>query len=542
MKKSKKLEESSKMLLEEMLIKGDKEEIRTLFAFDSTHSDQEILRQFKMWAGYFFPQYFKHKDAPFHKEIDTFNLQVYRGNLKYFVDIVFRNGAKTTRTKLFLVFAIANDLDHFRKYIKVLCKDTDNAGQFVTDVYNMLINQEFFKYYPEIFEKTIEKREERMASFTTATKIKVRAGTVGTEQRGDIQEDARPDFIIFDDIENRKTLRSAVETKAIWDNMEEAKTGLSKNGGAIYLANYLSERGNVHKLIQKGGDKKVLIMPICQNNKPTWDVYTLEEIENIKKDAEDFAGEYMCEPSAGADILFDRSSLKKQIIKEPIKIIAGFKIFHNYDASHRYGSGHDVGGGVGLDHSTSVFMDFSTVPCRIVGTFKNNTIKPTTFGDEIENETRHFGKPIVAPEKNNHGHATIGRLQQIYDNIYFTQPKDTKVGISPDTIFDRKEYGWHTNGATKPKMIFDFKKAIEDGLIELSDEDLVNEAKSYTRDDLMDKEEDPRLSTRHFDLLIAAAIAWQMRNFAEPSRQLETEMSIQESQRARVAARKDTGL
>ena len=30
----------------------------------------------------------------------------------------------------------------------------------------------------------------------------------------------------------------------------------------------------------------------------------------------------------------------------------------------------------------------------------------------------------------------------------------------------------------------------------------------------MDNENDPRLTTRHFDLLIAAAIAWQMKDHA----------------------------
>ena len=49
-----------------------------------------------------------------------------------------------------------------------------------------------------------------MASFTTATGVKMIADTVGTDQRGDIQENVRPDFIWFDDFETRKTLRSAV--------------------------------------------------------------------------------------------------------------------------------------------------------------------------------------------------------------------------------------------------------------------------------------------------------------------------------------------
>lgn len=477
-----------------------------------------MLVKFNLWARWFFPQYFKAEDAPFHEDIDRNNLLIYRGLKKTFTSIVFRGGAKTTRTKLFTSFAIANDSEHSRKYIKVLTKDTTNSKQIVTDVYNMLISPRVSHYYPEVFEKTVEKREETMASFTTATGVKMRAGTVGTDQRGQIQEDSRPDFIIFDDIETRKTLRSAVETQAIWDNMEEAKNGLAKDGGAVYLANYLSERGNVHKLVQREDEQNVvLIVPIKFDGKPMWaGAYTIAEINTIEHTADDFAGEYMCEPSAGLDILFDRSSLERQFKKIPIKTVADFKIFHNYDASHRYGSGHDVAGGVGLDSSTSVFIDFSTLPNRVVATFASNTIKPDTFGDEIKSEAERYGEPIVAVE-NNKFDMCIGRLKQLYSNLYFTEQKETRVGLPPKI----RTFGWNTNAMTKPKMLFDFKKAVEDGFLELSDPDLINELKSYTRDDLMDRDEDPRLVTRHFDLLMAAAIAWQMKGYAQVKRETE---------------------
>lgn len=501
--------------LEEILDKGDKGEVRSLFAFDSTDSDDEVLVKYSLWGRWFFPTYFKALDAPFHKDIDRNNLLIYRGLTKTFTNIVFRGGAKTTRTKLFIAFVIANDHEHRRKYIKVLTKDVGNAKQIVTDVYNMLISSRVAYYYPEIFEKTTEKREETMASFTTATGIKMRAGTVGMDQRGQIQEDSRPDFLIFDDIETRKSLRSAVETQSIWDNMQEAINGLSKDGGAIYLANYISERGNVHRLVQReDAQNVVLIVPIKFDGKPMWSAYTIEEINTIEKTADDFAGEYMCEPSAGLDIFFDRTSLDRQLKKTPLKDIAGFKLFHAYDASHRYGSGHDVAGGVGLDSSTSVFIDFSTIPNRVVATFASNTIKPDTFGDEINNEALRYGEPIVAVE-NNKFDMCIGRLKQLYSNLYYTEQKETRVGMPPKI----RTFGWNTNAMTKPKMLFEFKKAVEDGHLELSDPDLIAESKAYTRDDLMDRDDDPRLVTRHFDLLMAAAIAWQMRNFAQTKKE-----------------------
>lgn len=519
-------------VISEILDRGIKSEIRALFAFNSTNTEEEVLLKFNLWGRWFHTKFYKTADAPFHVKIDRYNYAVYSGKkirfadqvwalIKFFVDIAFRGAAKTTRTKLFVAFAISNDTDHTRRYFKVLSADYDNAKQIVTDVYNMLIAARVQHYYPEIFQKTIEKRQETMATFTTATGVKMDSDSVGTDQRGDVQEETRPDFIWFDDFETRKTLRSAVTTMAIWANMDEAKQGLSKDGGAIYNCNYLSERGNVHKLVlTDGGDTKVLITPIKgtivngvhEDGPPTWPAsYTPEDVETKIRNADDPAGDYLCMPSAGHDIMFDREKINGQPVRTPKRTIAEFKIFHEYDASHRYGSGHDVAGGVGLDSSTSVFIDFSTTPSRVVATFKSNTIKPTTFGDEIRSEADRFGACLVAIENNKYD-SCIERLRQLkYESIYFQELPGTRVGTPPRV----RTLGWNTNADTKPKMIFALKKAVEDGHLELSDVDLIAELKSYSRDDLLDKDDDPRETTRHFDLLIACAIAYQMKDWAE---------------------------
>ena len=92
----------------------------------------------------------------------------------------------------------------------------------------------------------------------------------------------------------------------------------------------------------------------------------------------------------------------------------------------------------------------------------------------------------------------------------------TRAGIDPRV----RTYGWNTNGMSKPKMLFDLKKAVEDGHLELSDPDLIAELRSYTRDDLLDVEADVRLTTRHFDLLIACCIAYQMKGYAEVKKEI----------------------
>lgn len=498
-------------IIEKILKENIPEDLKALFMFDKTDANHIVLMKFNLWSRHLFPKYFTSEDAPHHVTADKHRLETYRGQIKTFTDIEYRGAAKTVRTKLFLSFCVANDMDRFRKYIKVLSEDGDNSSQITTDIWNMLVSPQVVRIYPELFAKTRFKREERMNSFTTSTGIKMTADIVGTGQRGQIQEESRPDLIWYEDFENRKSLMSAVTTYKIWLNMEEARTGLAINGACIYTCNYISEAGNVHRLVMKDDQKQniVIIVPIINAlGVIAWNRYTKDDIAYMKKTDEDYEGERLCQPSASKDIYFDRVTLEKMDVKEPIKIIAGFKIFKEYNALHRYGEGADPAGGVGLDSSASVIIDFDTIPAQVVATYYSNTIMPEAFGDELVSQSNRFGGCLLAPENNKYDQVIL-KAKLMGANLFMTPAKAIKAGYAAPAT-----YGWNTNGLTKSKMLSDFREAIESGLIELNDIDLIREAKGYTRNDLIDSTPDIRLTTRHFDLLTAACIAWQLKDFA----------------------------
>lgn len=501
--------------LKKIVLEGTDAQRKYVFSFNKEDDINKIYTKFQLFTRYFYPKFFKSKDALFHKEMVMYFIQLYTGKLygDEFLDIGFRGCSKSTYAKLFIVFAIANDTEHHRKYIKVLSGDLQNSKQMVTDIYNMLVGSRVQAIYPELFEKTEMKRQETMDIIDFATGVKVTAGTVGQNQRGNVQgfeEASRPDFIIFDDIETRDSLRSAVKTRAIWDRMQEAIDGLAYGGATLYLANYISERGNVHRLVQRVKHK--MVIPIIDDNgEPTWDRFTKQDVEIIKAKADDFEGEYLCKPSAGKDVFFDRESIDKQVPKLPIKVSNGFKIYKEYVVSHRIASGADIAGGLGLDSSTSVIIDFDIVPAQVVGTYYNNEIKPSDFGHELARQGNMFGECLIAPE-NNKFDETIGVLKMVYPmhKIYQTEKDDRNIAYRVSTTF-----GWNTNSFSKTKMMNDLAQAIENGWLELNDEDLIREIRGYTRNDIMDREIDPRLATNHFDLLTACAIAWQMKDHAK---------------------------
>jgi hypothetical protein len=506
--------------IQDILDNGTPGQVLALFQFDREMPEQKILKKFRLWSRYFFPQYFPSKDAPHHAAGDLKRLRVYCGRDPMFLNIAYRGDAKTTRAKLFRAFVIANDTGHYRRYMRVLSKDIGNAKQSVTDIYNMLISKRVAALYPEIFERTSAKREETMGAFTTSTGIKMVADTIGTDQRGAVQMEARPDFDWYDDFETRMSLYSAVTTHKIWQNMEEAKTGLAKGGGSEYTCNYISERGNVHKLVERTEERYKMVVPIAHKVNgawvPTWERYTREEVEYMEATEDEFAGERLSKPDASKDVYFAREAVEKQTAIEPFEVIGGMRFFKKFDPTNRTVSGVDVGGGVGLDSSTNVVIDLDCIPAQVIATKATNEIKPDAWAHVVAKDNKQFfGACYTAIEKN------YGSTNDIFKGIYPSHMiHKTERGGDRVKFVNAIEYGFESNAATVPLIMGEFCKAVEDGLIALNDAGLIKEVRSYTTGDLMDSEPDPRMTTRHFDLLRAAAIAWHCGKFVKkpPSR------------------------
>ena len=501
--------------VQKILDSDNPKKIRALFEFDRNTQPEIVMLKFHIWSRHFFHKFFLDSDAPHHPDADMHRIRVYLGLDPVFLNIAYRGDAKTTRAKLFRAFAITCDTGHFRRYMRVLSKDPANAKQSVTDIYNMLVSARLKRVYPEIFEKTENKREETMSSFTTSTGIKVTSKSIGTDQRGAVQDEARPDFDWYDDFETRGSLYSAAESHRIWQNMGEAVTGLAKGGGSEYTCNYLSERGNVHKLVLKTEKRYQMIIPIAvkQNGRwvPTWKRYTREEVEYMEKHEEEFEGERLSKPSATKDVYFARAEVDKQIAVAPYEDINGLLFFKKFNPVNRTVSASDVGGGVGLDSSTNVVIDLDCIPAQVIATYANNEIKPDAHAHVIAKQNKqYFGACYTAIEKN------YGSTNDIFKTIYPTEMiHKTERGENKVKFVNATEYGFESNGHTVPLIMAAFSTAVEDGLIDLNDERLIAEVRSYTTSDLMDGEADPRMTTRHFDLLRAAAIAWHCRTFVK---------------------------
>jgi hypothetical protein len=521
-------------------------------------------KSFKLFAVCYFTKYFSYKPAPFHDDFfQDFEDLVY-GRVKEAVWVAFRESAKTSIAKIGLCWIIARKqvIDALRRqgedvsawgerlYLNVDCYDKHNAESILFDVVtelqtNHLLIADFGQLYNQPRTKD-EATLKRVSNFVTANRIRVEAHTALTPMRGRLYQQHRPDFVLRDDLENAITADSPAITEKIIRLLDEAKGGLAGHGVSITLGNFIIENGvmgYVRKSVDGSGGRARFIPVADRQGKLAWpDKYVKSDAEAVvcNKDINDpskrkislesrrrelnaggrrvYEVEMLLDPVAAGSPFFDRSTIEAlaERATEPREKKAGFWLWAEYNPAHRYALGADTGKGNGNDHSTSVLIDFSTIPARQVGSYANNLIPADQFAYELKRQADLFGSCLIAPEKNSEsGGSCLTTLKMIYpvEHIYRQVPLD-RISDQPLTS---GELGWETNGATKYTILNDLRTAVEDGLLQINDERILREMKSFTHTDADDLGR-TRVGhfTNHFDLLMAAAIAWEMRKHAKP--------------------------
>lgn len=257
----------------EKIISGTKEER----VFLCEHS-------FVLFAIYYFKDYFKYPLAQYHYEMNKDLHDLIEGNVREVAWIMFRESAKTTFAKLFIIWLIAYKK---KKYINVDSFDKENAERILFDVaYELVNNKAIQADYGVLFSKERginDIKQNRINNFVTQNGIRVEAHSTQESVRGRIHLNQRPDFLLLDDFETNKTKDSEAYTKQVREHISEALAGMSPDGSILYLGNYITESGNIQFLLDRAKtDERLRIrnVPVVIDNKPAWEgKYCMTDIE-----------------------------------------------------------------------------------------------------------------------------------------------------------------------------------------------------------------------------------------------------------------------
>lgn len=216
---------------------------------------------------------------------------------------------------------------------------------------------------------------------------------------------------------------------------------------------------------------------------------------------------------------------REKYMCEPIEVDGDFLIYKRFVSSHLYGLGADVSQGGKRDSSTIVVIDFTTG--EVVLTYRSNEIDPVLFAHDIKKAALMYGGCIAAPEANNVGMTTCVTLNGIYSNIY-TQVREGLLEAVPSS-----KLGYLTSSLTKPKYMYELSEAMENDDLKIPDEGILLEAKKFNKEDTLEITVTEN-TTRHFDLLIATGIAFQMRGNLTRGKADPEDVAEVENRRERV--------
>lgn len=443
-----------------------------------------------------------------------------------------------------------------RRYINVDSYDKTNAESLLFDVVTELqTNQLLIGDYGHLYNQNRTKDEatrKRISDFVTTNGIRVEAHTALTPMRGRLFKNHRPDFVLRDDLENAITAESPAVTEKIVKLLDEARGGMAAHGAALTVGNFIIENGTmgyIKRSVEGAGGRVRFIPVVDKQGTVSWpskyvktDAEAVEANKTINdptrrkisleaKKRELNAGgrrvyevEMLLDPVAAGSPFFNRAKIDRLIEQctEPIEDLAGFHVWDTFDPSHRYGIGADTAKGNGRDSNASVLMDYETIPARQIGSYANNLIPADLFGHELKRQGNLFGTCLIGPEKNSEsGGSCLTTLKMIYPvaSIYRQVPTD-RVTDKPSTT---GELGWETTGATKYSILDAFRGAIESGQLLILDIRILLECRTFTHTDADDLGRTRQGHfTKHFDLLMAAAIAWEMRKHARKAAQSST--------------------
>lgn len=164
----------------------------------------------------------------------------------------------------------------------------------------------------------------------------------------------------------------------------------------------------------------------------------------------------------------------------------------------RFIIGADVSLGVGQDYSTAVVLNREREVCAL---FRDNYIDPSVFGDILFYLGRYFNNALLAVESNSLGIATLNRLKQMnYINLYYQTKAATLLND------EGSKPGFRTTISTKPMIIGNLKRAIEEYDIDIPSDIIISELRTYVS---AENGSTNALAGNYDDTVMALAIAFE---------------------------------
>lgn len=209
----------------------------------------------------------------------------------------------------------------------------------------------------------------------------------------------------------------------------------------------------------------------------TWKKQT---IANTSEDQ--FRVEFECEFLGSVDTLINPAVLRNLVYEDPIKRNKGLDIYENPIPERNYILTVDVARGLSHDYSAFIVYDITDFPYKVVGKYKNNTIKPMLFPNIIKDVAVAYNQAYVLTEVNDLGDqvASILYFDLEYENILMCAMRGRAGQIVGSGFSGKKsQLGVRMTAAVKKLGCSNLKTLVEDQKLISKDYDIISELTTF---------------------------------------------------------------
>lgn len=221
-------------------------------------------------------------------------------------------------------------------------------------------------------------------------------------------------------------------------------------------------------------EQKMLDMGIAGNRILFWRSMLIKKGNDFEKMLTEYPLDIdSCFIAAGTGIVnsIQYEKLKKLIV-EPREIIQirgiPVRIYDEPKYGFKFIIGSDIGSGFGGDDSTACVINASTM--QIAACANTNRVPPNQFGEFLCDLGAAYNMALVAPESNEHGHSTVGKMKELEYPSLYKSPKSKWSKLDNHRID-----GFNTNVRTRAELRDIFLECISSDSIEYLDKELFDQ-------------------------------------------------------------------
>jgi hypothetical protein len=212
------------------------------------------------------------------------------------------------------------------------------------------------------------------------------------------------------------------------------------------------------------------------------EAWRAEIIRNTSE--EQFRVEFECTFVGSTNTLLSTDTLIRMVYADPIKEDHNVHIFEEPIKNHQYAITVDTSRGVGLDYSAFVVFDVTSLPYKIVATYKDNLIQPMLYPTLIANLGNYYNEASICVEINDNGQQIADILfhDLEYENLISTATagrKGVRIGAGFGATTRR---GLRTTTVVKRIGCANLKSLIEGNKLVVNDYRIVDELSTFILD------------------------------------------------------------